>query len=308
MRAGVLRRTAREGEAAAGPGGRADDMPWYRDTKRALTASGEWHALTSLVHERVRAKLTQNNVPTFADLSEEEKALFVDESEKDIVDHDTYRQFVGHLGSTLETRLARHVQGRLVASRSHAAGAHEGQRKNTNARNNPHTNSSSSSSRNPWGEGEGEGEGKGGGTGGGGGGGGGGVGGSARGSDRVQLSIEESSECAARLLVELRGDKQLNRTMLNRELPGALRHEVWRTHLQHPTARADYANLLETSRVNTISERDMEIGNKCQGTLDKDFPALVAHHEEDHGNRTLIMLMKTVLSYHHALHSMDADW
>ena len=303
MRAGVLRRTAREGEAAAGPGGRADDMPWYRDTKRALTASGEWHALTSLVHERVRAKLTQNNVPTFADLSEEEKALFVDESEKDIVDHDTYRQFVGHLGSTLETRLARHVQGRLVASRSHAAGAHEGQRKNTNARNNPRTNSSSSS-RDPWGEGEGEGEGegKGGGTG------GGGVGGSDRGSDRVQLSIEESSECAARLLVELRGDKQLNRTMLNRELPGALRHEVWRTHLQHPTARADYANLLETSRVNTISERDMEIGNKCQETLDKDFPALVAHHEEDHGNRTLIMLMKTVLSYHHALHSMDADW
>jgi hypothetical protein len=73
---------------------------------------------------------------------------------------------------------------------------------------------------------------------------------------------------------------------------------VWLSQLSSPSDRSTYEAAARTSRLSTISAKDIDITQRSQKILDQYFPELASSHSN-------IMMMKTALSYHHTLHPSE---
>eukprot|EP00949_MAST-11_sp_MAST-11-sp1_P005054 g5054.t1 len=121
---------------------------------------------------------------------------------------------------------------------------------------------------------------------------------------KSDMVLELAAEGATALLRKLPSEKATLRLMLNHDLPGPLRVTAWSMFLGHPTAREAYARGIAASRMTTISAKDSLITEKCGTILDTHF-ATLGPAGTGRSGRSLLSLMKTVLSYYHTLLTDD---
>ncbi|CAM9546561.1 unnamed protein product, partial [Hapterophycus canaliculatus] len=87
------------------------------------------------------------------------------------------------------------------------------------------------------------------------------------------------------------------RLMLNQAIPSRTRLDIWRLLLKHTAVREEYELLMKQNRNSTISGQDIYITHRCQALLESG--SVAARRLLPLTSRNVV-LMKTVLSYHHA--------
>jgi len=92
--------------------------------------------------------------------------------------------------------------------------------------------------------------------------------------------------------------RTLTRMMLGQPFTSHFRARAWALQLRHATAALQYATVASRRRVDTISTMDVQITQRTQTFLEKDF---VSATDEKIYTRRRLMVMKTALSYHHTL-------
>eukprot|EP00903_Cladosiphon_okamuranus_P009352 g8918.t1 len=113
--------------------------------------------------------------------------------------------------------------------------------------------------------------------------------------DRI---LESAAEGAVSLLTELpREHLGSLRLMLNQPVPSRARPDIWRLLLKHTAVREEYELLMKKNRNSTISGQDIYITHRCQALLES---GRVASRRLLPLTSRNVVLMKTVLSYHHA--------
>eukprot|EP00752_Nemacystus_decipiens_P010548 g9393.t1 len=113
--------------------------------------------------------------------------------------------------------------------------------------------------------------------------------------DRI---LDSAAEGAVSLLRELpREHLGSLRLMLNQPVPSRARLDIWRLMLKHTAVREEYELLMKQNRNSTISGQDIYITHRCQALLES---GRVASRHLLPLTSLNVVLMKTVLSYHHA--------
>ncbi|CAM9738436.1 unnamed protein product [Ectocarpus sp. 13 AM-2016] len=127
--------------------------------------------------------------------------------------------------------------------------------------------------------------------------------------DRI---LDSAAEGAVSLLRELpREHLGSLRLMLNQAVPSKTRLDIWRLLLKHTAAREEYELLVRQNRNSTISGQDIYITHRCQATPHVRRNISLSHkvllESGSVASRRIlplssrnVVLMKTVLSYHHA--------
>ena len=98
---------------AKGPQEKEDLPDWLAASKQQLLETRQWRALTRDVYEEIQEKLKENHIQFFADLTADEKALFVDEVEKKLSEQPVYKAFLSVLSTTVEHKISDAVDAQL---------------------------------------------------------------------------------------------------------------------------------------------------------------------------------------------------
>uniref|UniRef100_W5M6U7 Uncharacterized protein n=1 Tax=Lepisosteus oculatus TaxID=7918 RepID=W5M6U7_LEPOC len=83
---------------------------------RTIIENSEWKAFTADLFEAVQQQQTENHVSFFADLSEAEKALFLERAAKAICRGNAHKDVIAHIGSSLENILSGVVAAQMSDS------------------------------------------------------------------------------------------------------------------------------------------------------------------------------------------------
>ncbi|CAM9674037.1 unnamed protein product, partial [Discosporangium mesarthrocarpum] len=114
----------------------------------------------------------------------------------------------------------------------------------------------------------------------------------------LERIIETAAEGAVCLLRELpREHAGSLRLMLNRSIPSRSRLDIWKLLLSHSTAKEEYTIITKQNANLTISGQDVQITHRCQALLETNRMTQTRVLPISSRN---VILMKTVLSYHHA--------
>lgn len=116
---------------------------------------------------------------------------------------------------------------------------------------------------------------------------------------KQEIMMNKAGEGSSALMENLPMEqKSVLRTMLNAQLPEALRYRVWKMHLKDSQSRKEYMDMLNRNKLHVISCMDMEITQKCQTLLESKFKNVV-----DAGctQRMVLIDFKSALSYYHVI-------
>ena len=86
-----------------------DLPPWLDGCKESLLKTPQWQHLTRDVYSDVRKRLDKANVQFFADLSSEERRLFIDQTEQSLQKNGTYVEFLQILKKTVDRGVSNDV-------------------------------------------------------------------------------------------------------------------------------------------------------------------------------------------------------
>nr|XP_015222949.1 PREDICTED: uncharacterized protein LOC107079926 isoform X1 [Lepisosteus oculatus] len=89
---------------------------WLLKARTIIENSQEWKAFTADLFEAVQQQQTENHVSFFADLSEAEKALFLERAAKAICRGNAHKDVIAHIGSSLENILSGVVAAQMSDS------------------------------------------------------------------------------------------------------------------------------------------------------------------------------------------------
>ena len=113
---------------------------------------------------------------------------------------------------------------------------------------------------------------------------------------KTEKLLEFAAEGSAALLCRWPDQKSRVRVCFNREFPPVLRAEVWKLCLSCRRYATEYLDNVKRNRIETVSSRDLEIGQKCEAILksrdSKRYGVLSA-------NPVFVTTMKSVLSWYH---------
>ena len=88
----------------------SQDLPsWLHECKESLLKTPQWQHLTRDVYSDVRKRLDKANVQFFADLSAEERRLFIDQTEQSLQKNGTYVEFLKILKKTVDRGVSNDV-------------------------------------------------------------------------------------------------------------------------------------------------------------------------------------------------------
>ncbi|GMH55250.1 hypothetical protein TrRE_jg8453, partial [Triparma retinervis] len=108
--------------------------------------------------------------------------------------------------------------------------------------------------------------------------------------------VEVATSAIIALLEQLPPEhRALTRLMLGQPFPESFRLRAWALSMRNATARKEYEGIFARRRVDTISTMDVQITQECQSFLQKQIGGRGIY------TRRRLMMMKSVLSYHHTL-------
>lgn len=113
---------------------------------------------------------------------------------------------------------------------------------------------------------------------------------------KTEKLLESAAEGSAALLHRWPDQKSRVRICFNREFPVVLRLRVWRLGLSCRRYATEYLDNVKRNRMQTVSARDLEIGQKCEAVLKSSDSQRYGEMSE---NPRFVTAMKTVLSWYH---------
>ena len=238
---------------------------WLSRLRQEALSSAEWVEISRTIEERVRGELSSRGLAHWADLSDQEKAILLNEVGEEVRSHAAYKVFFSHLGTTIDDTL---LQEESVAhseqkelKRKQQAGAKfpapGGPAKDTDE---PLDMLERQPRRHP----------------------------------DMMLLLDIASEGAGELLRQAPDNFHTLRVIGCRGLPARLRFEVWKLQLRNASVRSEYLAMAAEDRLSVLSKKDPEIAKSCRRLLDAEF---------DDGSLGDIQLpCKSILSYIHRRH------
>jgi hypothetical protein len=113
---------------------------------------------------------------------------------------------------------------------------------------------------------------------------------------KTEKLLEFAAEGSASLLRRWPDQKSRVRVCFNRQFPPVLRAEVWKLCLSFRRYATEYLDTVKRSRIQAVSSRDLEIGQKCEAILkSRDCKRYGVLSE----NPVFMTTMKSVLSWYH---------
>jgi len=240
-------------------------VPWLSRLRREALGSAEWAQISRLIEERVRGELGSRGLAQWADLSEQEKAILLNEVGEEVRSHAAFKVFFSRLGTTIDDTLLQEeniahsareeLRKQRADARRPAPGGPEGE--DTHAL---HDALERQPRRHP----------------------------------DIALLLDIASEGASELLRQAPNSFHTLRVIGCRGLPAHLRLEVWRLQLRNASVRNEYVAMAAEDRLSVFSKKDPEIAKSCRTLLDAEF---------DDGSLGDIQLScKSILSYIHRRH------
>ena len=113
---------------------------------------------------------------------------------------------------------------------------------------------------------------------------------------KTEKLLNCAAEGSAALLRRWPDQKSRTRVCFNREFPAVLRFEVWRLYLGCCRYATKYLETVKRNRIETVSVRDLEIGQKCEAILRSSDGQRFGKLSE---NLSFVFAMKCVLSWYH---------